>query len=365
MKTIKNTALCLIVKNEENNIEKCLNSLKGMYAHAFITDTGSDDKTVNILSKRKDVTLSHFEWIDDFAAARNFNLDQVPSDYEWILWCDADDRIIDKDAVNKLQALQVPDNINSIDMPYIYTHSNYTVDQSIPNLQYYRKRLFRRGKCRWVGFIHEYPHVPGEEMACKDIVFHHYRKGTGVQNTKRNLAIFEKNLANMDDGNKARYLFYYGKELMYNNLYDEAKEKFLAYLSLSDWIPEKARAFYELGSIENKERNFKEARKWAFKCLQLEPHNSDACVLISYTYYQENDWQAAYLWAFHALYSDEEQIKFFDHIPNRTWVPLELMAWCRFNQGEKEKAIKLIKKALKYVPKHDYLLQTLKEWEKL
>ena len=92
----KRVALTLIVKNEEDNILQCLDSLKGFYDKAFITDTGSTDRTVELLMKRPDVVISHFEWVEDFAAARNYNLQQVPKDFDYVLWCDADDRIDDK-----------------------------------------------------------------------------------------------------------------------------------------------------------------------------------------------------------------------------------------------------------------------------
>jgi len=349
-------ALCLIVKNEANNIIECLDSLKGFYDRAFITDTGSEDGTVKLLESRDDVELSHFEWI---------NLNQVPAGYDWVMWCDADDRIIDEDAHIKFREIleEQPEEVKAINLPYIYSHNEQAIERGIPNFKYHRKRAFRYGNCEWKGFIHEYPATVGTEINSDKVIFHHFRDGTGVMNTQRNLRIFRKRLKEMDDENKARYTFYYAKELTYNNLWEEAEEQFLTYMPISNWVPEKARAMYELAAIYQRKNLVDEARNWCFKCIRLEPHNSDAYALLARLSFDEGDYTSAYLWAYNALNSDEEQIKFFDFIPNRTWVPLELMAWSRWKQGKKEEAIGLIEKTLEFVPNNTYIRNTLEAWK--
>lgn len=359
-------ALCLIVKNEEKNIIECLDSLAGFYDHAFITDTGSDDETVKVLEARSDVTVSHFEWVEDFAKARNFNFNQVPETYDWILWCDADDRIIDEEAYKEFDDFleTIHPNINSVNMPYVYSHNDQSIERGMPEFQYHRKRLIRNnGCCEWKGFIHEHPATEGMEMKWSGVVFHHYRDGTGRMNTERNLRIFEKKLKDMDEGDKARYTFYYAKELVYNNRLHDALEQFKKYIPISKWIPEKARALLEMGLIYERLSKINNAREWAFQCLKIEPHNSDALMLLARLSYNEGDYQASYLWAYHALHSDEEQVKFFDYIPARTWKPLEYMAWSCYQQGDVSSANTYITSALNYVPKHKHLLDTQKKFE--
>jgi GT2 family glycosyltransferase len=83
-------SLCMIVKNEEDNLDACLLSIKHLVHEMVIVDTGSTDRT-------KEIALAHgakvvdFPWIDNFAAARNISLDHATSDYAF--WLDADDRI--------------------------------------------------------------------------------------------------------------------------------------------------------------------------------------------------------------------------------------------------------------------------------
>lgn len=72
-------ALTMIMKNEEEVIERCLTSFTGdnsVFDAIHLTDTGSTDNTVLLALKYTDYVF-HFDWIDDFAAARNFCLDTV------------------------------------------------------------------------------------------------------------------------------------------------------------------------------------------------------------------------------------------------------------------------------------------------
>jgi glycosyltransferase involved in cell wall biosynthesis/tetratricopeptide (TPR) repeat protein len=94
-------SLCLIVKNEEDNIAACLQSAAGLFDDVVVVDTGSADRT-------KQIALGHgarvfdFPWVDDFAAARNETLRHAKG--EWIFWLDADDRL-DEDNREKLRLL--------------------------------------------------------------------------------------------------------------------------------------------------------------------------------------------------------------------------------------------------------------------
>nr|WP_312577408.1 glycosyltransferase family 2 protein [Sedimentibacter sp.] len=79
---------CLIVKNEEKNIEYCLSHLKSVVDEQVVVDTGSTDRTVEIAEKLG-AKIFHFDWIDDFSAARNFALQKAKGD--WIIFLDCDE----------------------------------------------------------------------------------------------------------------------------------------------------------------------------------------------------------------------------------------------------------------------------------
>ena len=87
-------SLCMIVKNEEEVIGRCLECVKDIVDEIIIVDTGSTDSTKEIVSKYTDMVYD-FEWIDDFSAARNFSFSKASKDYT--MWLDADDIILEAD----------------------------------------------------------------------------------------------------------------------------------------------------------------------------------------------------------------------------------------------------------------------------
>ncbi|HSY43513.1 MAG TPA: glycosyltransferase family 2 protein [Candidatus Acidoferrum sp.] len=81
-------SLAMIVKNEARCLARCLHSIKQVVDEIVIVDTGSKDDTVKIATEF-DGKISHFDWINDFSAARNFALERAGGD--WILVLDADE----------------------------------------------------------------------------------------------------------------------------------------------------------------------------------------------------------------------------------------------------------------------------------
>ena len=73
-------SVCIIAKNEENRIEKCLASIQPYDFEIVVVDTGSTDRTKEIASKYADKVLD-FVWCDDFAAARNFSLQAASNNW--------------------------------------------------------------------------------------------------------------------------------------------------------------------------------------------------------------------------------------------------------------------------------------------
>lgn len=86
---------CMIVKNEEKNIRKALSWGKGVVFEQIVVDTGSTDHTVEI-AESMGAKVFHFEWCDDFSAAKNYAIEQASGN--WIAFLDADEYFLEKDA---------------------------------------------------------------------------------------------------------------------------------------------------------------------------------------------------------------------------------------------------------------------------
>ena len=81
-------SLCMIVRNEESRLGRCLESVRGLVDEIIVVDTGSDDGTISV-AKKHGAKVGFFEWCDDFSAARNASISLATGD--WIMWLDADD----------------------------------------------------------------------------------------------------------------------------------------------------------------------------------------------------------------------------------------------------------------------------------
>ena len=85
-----NLSLCMIVKDEEHNLERCLASVQGIVDEIILVDTGSTDRSVEI-AKAHGAKVFHHAWQNDYAQARNVSLEQANGD--WILYLDADEEL--------------------------------------------------------------------------------------------------------------------------------------------------------------------------------------------------------------------------------------------------------------------------------
>lgn len=83
-------SLCMIVRDNEDTIRPCLESIRPWVDEIIIVDTGSVDQTPDIC-REFGARMFEFPWIDDFSAARNESIRHARG--EWVFWMDSDDTI--------------------------------------------------------------------------------------------------------------------------------------------------------------------------------------------------------------------------------------------------------------------------------
>jgi glycosyltransferase involved in cell wall biosynthesis len=139
-------SLAMIVKNESRCLARCLQSVKGIVHEMIVADTGSTDDTVKI-AREFGAKISHFDWVGDFAAARNFAIDQAAGD--WILVLDADEW------AGKDLAREIPSFIRGQPaVGRLKIVSNFRRNNRVFHSQSFVARLFPRG-AHFAGRIHE------------------------------------------------------------------------------------------------------------------------------------------------------------------------------------------------------------------
>lgn len=185
--------LCLIVKDEEKQILKCIESFKGLFSGIVIVDTGSKDFT-KALAQKKGANVFTYKWDNDFSKARNFALSKVKTD--WVLMVDADDRIQKKDKENLIKILKsINKNTFIISCPYILSSKiNSKLGQTG-----YRVRFFKTALgLKFVYPVHEYLSIHKKYQKNHektDIPFIHIKKSSDLKKgLSRNIEIMKKNI---------------------------------------------------------------------------------------------------------------------------------------------------------------------------
>ena len=231
-------SLCMIVRDEESVLERCLEGVKDLVDEMIIADTGSLDNTKEIAAKYTDKVYS-FPWIDDFAAARNFTFSKAEKEY--CMWLDADDVITEENAekfLNMKKALS-----SSVDMVMMPYETGFGEDGA-PIFSYYRERIVKNnGKYLFTGKVHEVIPPSGNILHVQIPVEHRKIKPSAGE---RNVNIYKKMEAKGENFD-SRALYYYGRELYAHGDYEKGKEIFHRFLKRKDgWIENKIDATRQL-----------------------------------------------------------------------------------------------------------------------
>ncbi len=139
-------SVCMIVKDAQGTLYRCLDSVKGIADEIIVCDTGSTDRTMEIAREYTDEVHS-IPWEDDFAAARNRNIERATKD--WVLWIDADEYLIGAEQLSKYLRGNMYDG-------YVIRQHHHALDADFkPDVPV---RLFRNHKgIRFFGCVHEHP----------------------------------------------------------------------------------------------------------------------------------------------------------------------------------------------------------------
>lgn len=282
--------LSMIVKNEEKMLRGCLESAEKLVDEIVIVDTGSEDRTVEI-AREFGAKVYHFDWINDFAAARNEALKH--SNGKWILYLDADERIsqFEIDKFRKSLSELSEDSgglICTIESP----HANLTGGESDVHRGSY-PRIFKNlgvDKVRFQGRVHEQISPSLKENNLKllqsDIIIYHlgYDQSREIMEGKieRNYKMLLQHVREEPTNGYAWYQL--GQTLGHMNLKKEAEETIKFALKCGNLSPMiEASASASLSQFTGNDKRFEEALKWANHSLNLVPNSLYAMNLRAYS----------------------------------------------------------------------------------
>lgn len=305
-------SLCMIVKNEECIIERCLDSVQHVVDEINIIDTGSTDRTKDIVQNYTS-RIYDFIWCDDFARARNFSFQQATKDY--ILWLDADD-VITREHQQKLLQLKhsLYPNVDAVSMDYDIA---LDADGSVESREKRYRLVKRQCHFQWYGAVHEYLEVSGQ-LYHSDIAVTHLPLKRDVH---RNIRIYER-LKKEGYSFSARDTFHYANELKNHQRFLEAINQYHRFLdSVTGSADDKIQACLSLADCYQELHDVKQANQVIVQSLLYDRPRPETCCRMGQFFMEQFKNKEAIYWYSQALQQPSEQL-FSIHKPVfSTWLP--------------------------------------------
>lgn len=324
-------SLCMIVKNEERHLARCLDSIAGLVDEIIIVDTGSVDRTVEIASGYTSNVFSHL-WNDDFSDARNYSFSKASMDY--CMWMDADDILEEAEKENFLKLKQTlsPDT----DIVMMKYHTSFD-EAGNPSFSYFRERWIRNHpQYRWIGAVHEVI-PPIGTIVYSEIAICHKKIGSG--DPDRNLNIYQKALAKGTHF-EPRQQYYYGRELYYHKQYEEAisvLEQFL--LSADGWLENKIEACAVCANCYDCLGQEQSSLNALLRSLSFDLPRAELCCEIGKHFLKHGKYQIAAYWYETALSRPKNDCSGGFVLPDcYDYIPLLQLCVCFDKMGNPKKA---------------------------
>jgi glycosyltransferase involved in cell wall biosynthesis len=290
-------SLCLIAKNEAHNLGPLLASVRGCFDEIHLTDTGSTDNTLEFIEKINDqidsgstvwaglpkIQVHHFDWVNDFSAARNYAFSFAKTEY--VMWLDCDDELANREAF-----IEWRDTVMHSAHYWIALYNYaFSADGKI-ECQFVRERVIKNNfGFKWRYFVHEgIVQTEGKHFwpnkANSWWVNHRRSHEDRLADDKRNLNLFE---AHDYESLESRMKFYYGKELFENGRQQEAGRPLMdALKDPSLEIHDRILSFQYAAQSALFSKAFDQVIDISLNCLKLYPTRAEMWCLIGDCYAQ-------------------------------------------------------------------------------
>ncbi len=323
-------SLCMIVKNEEEVLARCLDAIRDLMDEIIIVDTGSVDRTKEI-AQRYTGQVYDFRWIDDFSAARNFAFSKASCEY--IYSADADE-VLDEENREKFRLLKqtlLPE-VEIVQMYYGNQLSHGTVYNFDKEL---RPKLFKRQReFRWIEPVHETVRLL-PVVFDSDIEITHKPHDSHAD---RDLAIFG-NLTGKGEPLSDRLFTMYARELLISGDEEQLKgaEDFFTRAAdgVNTGLEQMKEALCVVVRAARVRKDDLKMYRYAMKGVTDEGI-SEVCFELGEYYLQQKDYEEATIWYYNAAYETASIL----NIHTGGDLPLQRLAQCYETLGDQDQAAK-------------------------
>ena len=301
-------SVCMIVKNEEENLPRALDSVKDVADEIIIVDTGSTDRTVEI-AKSYGAKVYHHEWEKDFSKARNQSLSYATK--EWIFILDADEELVQEDVPLLKDALRNKDHhLISIS---VFNLSRDDLETSfLPSIRFFRRKVgayydgivhnqLKFDKRSYVilrvgvGIRHYGYGLSPEKMKAKiersrELLFKQLEKNPNDPFANMNLAQIYRGEKNNPPPEICDKIMFHARKVIDNT---DPTSSNHAHLHLM--------ALHQMASACFYKQEMEKAKEYCFEALKYKPDYLDPIITLGFIYSMTEEWAEAKKWYLHYL----------------------------------------------------------------
>jgi glycosyltransferase involved in cell wall biosynthesis len=269
-------SVCLIVKNEQALLARCLNSVKDA-DEIIVCDTGSTDQTINIALQFTDKVFTDYVWNDDFAEARNHALSKASG--QWVLSIDADE-VLQPGGIQIIRHIieNNPESkgffVNMVDEKSGAAHKL---------IRLFKNKDYIRWVCHGGGFVHETVDVKSDDAPV--VITYGYSPAHALD-PDIDMRLLVKSVKQFPDN--VRNYYYLAREFYYRQDFRSAVNMLNTYLQHSTFIAEKADAWLLLSRCHWALNEGESARVCCLNAININANFKEAVLFMAELSWEHN-----------------------------------------------------------------------------
>jgi tetratricopeptide (TPR) repeat protein len=361
-------ALAMIVKGSDSEAElldRCLSNVSPHIDGVFITSTykkgEQPNNAVRLVAELYDAEISTFEWINDFGAARNFNFSQVTKDYDYILWCDADD--VWRGLEKLKPTLAENPKLDIMAFWYLYDFDEYKQ----PTVVHKKSMVCRNDGCvSWSGKLHE-DFAENRQCVVKFVEgierMHLTNDERVIQAQERNIEVSQGDLN--ENPNDPRTYWNLANSYLGANKYEDAKRTFEVFIDKSQSHEEKYLAQMRLGVILDSMGQRKDGIKALQIAIGMRPDYPDAYLHIGEIMFKYDNLDLAEFYLLNGLMKKPPYHSIMVYNPrDYDYNPMMLLAKVYLKKYRPDLAVPMLEGCMKIYPDNKNVGKLLEEMKK-
>ncbi len=349
-----------ICKNEEKNLQEWIENVKDA-DKIYVLDTGSTDKSLEILKANNVVYESKVFEPFRFDVARNYSLDMVDEDCDICVCCDIDERF----AYNWREIIEKNWKQDTKCLSYRYTW-NFNEDGTEGTVFYISKIHTRHG-FKWLHPVHEVLTYM-EKDECKTIQLPELKLFHFADVTKSRssyLPLLE--LSVQEDPEDDRNMHYLGREYMFHKQYDKAIETLYRHLTLKKavWKDERAASYRYIGRCYLAKNEIDKAKNAFYLAISEAPYLREVYMDMVYLLYSSKEYVGVLYFVEEALKIKQRAFTYINEANAWNEMPYDLASLAAYYLNLKDKALYYVNQALLISPKNKRIIENKKIFEKM